>query len=62
MEHVRAETIAEQVAYTQNGRSVTYREVTTQDLIVGAIRYSSANARAELSRRGIYWTAYLSDK
>lgn len=41
------------VAYWQNGRSVTYGMVTTEDLRVDAVRYGCAKARAELARRGI---------
>lgn len=54
-----AETIADAVAYCQNGRVVTYREVTTEDLIVNSTRYRCAESRVELSRRGIKWECYL---
>lgn len=59
MTQITTENVADQIAHWQNGRPVTYKEVTTEDLIVNAIRYYSAEARAELSRRKIKWTDYL---
>lgn len=56
MNAITTETIADTVAHWVNGRPVTYRQVTTEDLIVDSVRYYSAEARAELSRRGIDWT------
>jgi hypothetical protein len=50
------ETIADMVAYWHNGRPVLYRQITTEALLSEAVRYFSAEARAELSRRGIDWT------
>lgn len=41
---------------THHGRPIT--EVTTEDLIIDAVRYKSDAARAELARRGIDWTTY----
>jgi hypothetical protein len=55
---ITTENVAEMVAYWQNGRAVTYREVTTEDLIVDSTRYFSPEARAELARRGIDWTKF----
>ena len=50
-------------AHHQNGRAVTFPEATTEDLIISAIRCKEAThrdlARAELTRRGIDWSAYL---
>lgn len=49
------QTIADTVAYYQNGRAVTYREVTTEDLIANSTWHDCAESRAELARRGINW-------
>lgn len=46
------------IARIDNGRAVTWREVTTEDLLVSATRYACPLARKELSRRGIDWKAY----
>lgn len=53
---ITTENVGDMVAYWQNGRPVTYREVTTEDLKTESLRYGTPEARAELSRRGIDWT------
>lgn len=52
------DSIADQIAYNQNGRAVTYREVTTQDLLASALNRRCPLAKRELARRGISLTGY----
>lgn len=46
------------VAFTQNGRDVPWRDVTTEDLLVSAVHYQRRAAQQELAARGIDWCEY----